>query len=146
MSRSRINTVLATGKLAVVRERALWLAQLNECLQRQLPLSINTAVRLANIDTRKRAVVHVRGGEWATQVRMQQGLIKAILRSCGVSELTGVVIKNRPLKNLAEESLQPTRQQRPISQSNRQLVESAANGVSDERLKLSLQRLARKRV
>ena len=146
MSRSRINTVLATGKLAVVRERALWLAQLNECLQRQLPLSINTAVRLANIDTRKRAVVHVRGGEWATQVRMQQGLIKAILRSCGVAELDGVVIKNRPLKNLAEESLQPTRQQRPISQSNRQLVESAASGVTDESLKLSLQRLARKRV
>ena len=67
MSRSRINSVLAKGKLAAVRERALWLGRLNECLQKQLPLSINTVVRLANIDTRKRAVIHVRGGEWATQ-------------------------------------------------------------------------------
>ena len=138
--------MLARGTLAAIRERALWLGQLNACLQKQLPLSINTVVRLANIDTRKRAVVHVRGGEWATQVRMQQGLIKAILRSCGVADVTGVVVKNRPLKNLAEEAMQPVRKQRSLSQSNRELVDSAANGVTDERLKLSLQRLARKRV
>ena len=132
--------------MSSIRERALWLGRLNACLQKQLPLSINTVVKLANIDTRQRAVIHVRGGEWSTQIRLQQGLIKAILRSCGVAEIKGVVVKNRPLKNLAEESVEPEKVHRPMSQSSRNMVESAANSVSDERLQHSLRRLARKRV
>jgi len=130
--------------LSSIRNRALWLAKLNACLQKQLPLSINTAVKLANIDTRQRAVIHVRGGEWSTQIRLQQGLIKAILRSCGARDIKSVLVKNRPLKDLAEENLQPEPVHRPMSRSSRDLVETAANGVSDKRLQQSLRRLARK--
>ena len=146
MSRQRVKTLLGKGSFAGIRERALWLARLNGCLQKQLPLSINTVVKLANIDSRKRAVLHVRGAEWSTQVRLQQGLIKAILRSCGVEEIRGVVVKNRPLKDLAEESVKSTPIQRPMSAESRKTVESTANSVSDERLQASLRRLARKRV
>jgi hypothetical protein len=138
--------VLSGGSLASIQERALWLGRINHCLQKHLPLSINTVVKLANIDTRQRAVIHVRGGEWATQVRLQQGMIKAILRSCGTTEIKGVVVKNRPLKNLAEEKIRPQRVNRNLSGPNRQLVETIANGVSDKRLQQSLRRLARKRV
>ena len=146
MSRQRVKTLLGKGSFASIRERALWLARLNACLQKQLPLSINTVVKLANIDTRKRAVLHVRGAEWSTEVRLQQGLIKAILRSCGVDAVSGVVVKNRPLKDLAEESVQSEYVQRPMSADSRKAVESTASSVSDERLQASLRRLARKRV
>lgn len=146
MSRKNVKSVLSSGPLASIHQRALWLARLNECLQKNLPLSINTTVKLANIDSRKRAVIHVRGGEWATQVRLQQGMIRAILRSCGETEIKGVVVKNRPLKDLAEEEMQPQYVSRSLSQSNRHLVEVAADGVSDSRLQQSLRRLARKRV
>lgn len=121
------------------------LEKLNRCLQRQLPLSINTVVKLANIDTRKRAVIHVRGAEWSTQVRLQQGMILAILRSCGAGEIKGIVVKNRPLKDLAEESTQVTSVHRSLSDSSRDSIEAAAGSVSDERLSRSLKRLARKR-
>ena len=146
MSRQRVNTILGKGSLSTIRQRALWLGKLNACLQKQLPLSINTVVKLANIDTRKRAVIHVRGGEWSTQIRLQQSLIQAILRSCGAGEVKGVVVKNRPLKHLPEENLVTKFVQRPMSQSSRQMVEAAANSVSDEKLRLSLKRLARKKV
>lgn len=146
MSRKTIKTTLSKGSLSSISARAMWLGQLNHCLQKNLPLSINTTIKLANIDTRQRAVIHVRGGEWATQVRMQQGLIRAILRGCGVPEIKGIVVKNRPLKHLAEEEMRPIRVERTLSQSNRQLVETIANGVSDEHLRQSLRRLARKRV
>ena len=146
MSRQRIKTLLGKGHLSSIKDRALWLGKLNACLQKQLPLSINTVVKLANVDTRQRAVIHVRGAEWSTQIRLQQGLIKAILRSCGAGDIKGVVVKNRPLKQLAEEDVKPRHVNRPISQSSRQLVETAANGVTDKALQRSLRRLARKKV
>jgi|GEM_PF-4019422 len=146
MSRQRIKSLLGKGQLSSIKERALWLGKLNACLQKQMPLSINTVVKLANIDTRQRAVIHVRGAEWSTQIRLQQGLIKAILRSCGAGEIKGVVVKNRPLKQLAEEDVQPKHVNRPMSQSSRHLVETAADSVSDESLQRSLRRLARKKV
>ena len=146
MARRNVKSVLSGGSLAKIQQRALWLARLNACLQKNLPLSINTTVKLANIDSRQRAVIHVRGGEWATQVRLQQGMVRAILRSCGVAEIKGVVVKNRPLKDLAEEKVQPRHVQRTLSQSNRKLVEAIADGVSDGRLQQSLRRLAGKRV
>lgn len=146
MARQRINSLLGSGSFSRVRERALWLEKLNRCLQKQLPLSINTAVKLANIDSRKRAVIHVRGAEWSTQVRLQQGMIRAILRSCGVPEVKGIVVKNRPLKHLAEESTQPAKVHRSLSDSSRASIDAAAGSVSDDQLKQSLKRLARKRV
>jgi hypothetical protein len=146
MSRARINNILGKGAFSAIRGRALWLARLNRCLQKQLPLSINTVIKLANIDTRKRAVIHVRGAEWSTQVRLQQGMIKAILRSCGADEVSGVVVKNRPLKHLAEESNKPVRVRRSMSRASRESIEAAASTVSDEQLSHSLRRLARKRV
>ncbi|MCW8964989.1 MAG: hypothetical protein OQL16_14425 [Gammaproteobacteria bacterium] len=145
MSRQRVNTLLGKGSFSSIRERALLLARFNACLQKQLPLSINTMVKLANIDTRHRAVIHVRGAEWSTQIRLQQGLIKAILRSCGAGDIKGVVVKNRPLKHMAEDSLKPERVQRPMSRSSREMVEAVAGGVSDKQLQQSLRRLARKK-
>ena len=73
-------------------------------------------------------------------------MIKAIIRSCGVADVKGIVVKNRPLKHLAEEEMRPVHVNRPLSQENRKLVDAAAEGVSDERLAQSLRRLARKRV
>lgn len=146
MSQQRINSALSQGSFSRIQQRAIWLARVNACMQRQLPLSINTTVKLANIDTRQRAVLHVRGGEWATTVRMQQGLIRAILKSCGIDGLKGVVVKNRPLKQLPEEELRPTRVKRDLSQQNRDLLASIAESATDEKLKQSLRRLARKRV
>ena len=143
MSRQRIKTLLGKGSLSSIKERALWLAKLNACLQKQLPLSINTEVRLANVDTRQRAVLHVRGAEWATQIRLQQGLIKAILRSCGAGDVRGVVVKNRPLKHMVEDKLQDKHVERPISASSRKLIDGAAQGVTDKSLQQSLRRLAR---
>lgn len=120
------------------------IARLNKCMEKHLPLSINTTVRLVNIDTLKRAVIHVKGPEWATHVRMQQRMILAILKSCGLKELTGVVVKNRPLKDLAEEDVKPKKVHRYMSESTRDLVDSYANSVTDERLAKSLRRLARR--
>ena len=144
MSGQHIDSFIDKGTLAGIRARALRLSKLNDCLSRQLPLSINTELKLANVDARKRAIIHVRGGEWATHVRMQQDMILATLKSCGLDTLSGVVIKNRPLQDLTGGHVRPKRSRHPMSDSARELVAALANGVSDKRLAQSLRRLARK--
>ncbi len=145
MSRHRVDSLIGKSVLADIRARALQLSRLNKCLIRQLPLSINTVVKLADIDTHKRAVIHVKGGEWATHVRMQQRMVLAILKSCGLDGLGGIVVKNRPLKDMAEDDVRPRQVERRMSDSARDLVAMSANDVSDERLARSLRRLARRR-
>lgn len=146
MSQKRADSFVRQSTLSRIRDRALQLSRLNQCLAKQLPLSINTVVKLVNIDTRKRAVLHVKGAEWATHVRMQQRMILTILQSCGRADIQGVLVKNRPLEDLAEEDTQPRRVHRNLSQTTRDLVEASAASVSDERLAHSLRRLARKKV
>ena len=144
MPAHHVDSLINKGVLAGIRTRALWLSKLNQCLHRQLPLSIDTMVRLADIDTRRRAVIHVRGGEWATHIRMQQGMILDILRTCGLTELSGIVVKNRPLRE-RQESAHLRKNRHTMSCSARELIEASANGISDEQLAQSLHRLARRR-
>ncbi len=146
MSQKRADAFVRRSTLSQIRDRAMELSKLNRCLEKQLPLSINTVVKLVNIDTRKRAIIHVKGAEWATHVRMQQRMIQAILKSCGQADIQGIVVKNRPLKDLAEEDVQLRQVHRDLSESTRDLVDASADTVSDERLAHSLRRLARKRV
>lgn len=146
MARHRVNNILGKSHLSKIRDRALWLSQKNECLARQLPLSINTRVNLVNVDSRKRAILHVAGAEWATQVRMHQRMILAILKACGVADLTGAVIKNRPA---VQHPLLRTNARRPrhrLSASTRDLIDASASSITDEGLRQSLRRLARKSV
>ncbi|TNF98241.1 MAG: hypothetical protein EP297_08625 [Gammaproteobacteria bacterium] len=143
MSRNRLNNLLKKGDLARIRDRAAWLSRLNECLERQLPLSINTTVQLADIDSRNRAVLHLQGGEWASQVRLHQKMIMAILRSCGVEDIRGVVVRNRPFDLMRKENRRSKFAGRTISPGSRDLINSCATSIENEDLKDSLQRLAR---
>jgi hypothetical protein len=143
MSRNRLKNLLKKGGLASIRDRAMQLSRLNECLQRQLPLSINTTVQLADIDSRRRAVLHLRSGEWATQVRLHQGMILAILRACGAEEIRGVVVRNRPFDLMRREQRSAKFSARRISRRAGELIGSCADGIQNEDLKQSLQRLAR---
>ena len=145
MAGHHVDSLIGKSTLAGIRKRALQLSRLNECLIRQLPLSIDTVVKLVDIDTRNRAIIHVKGGEWTTHVRMQQGMILAILKSCGLDELSGIIIKNRPLKSLLEYDTRPKRIEHQMSNSTRNLIEASANAVPDEHLAESLRRLARRR-
>ena len=146
MSRSRVNSLLGKSSLASIHERALWLAAKNECLARQLPLAINTRVTLVNIDTRRRAVLHVDGAEWATQIRLQQRMILAILKSCGIADVQSVLVKNRPasLEPLARK--RKSRPARRLNAQTRDLICDTADGIKDERLRRSLRRLGRRPV
>lgn len=138
----RADTLIRRSTLSRICERAIQLARLNQCLEKHMPLPIDTQVKLVNIDTRKRAVLHVRGAAWATHVRMQQRMIQSILRSCGITDLQGIVVKNRPLLGLAEHDTQPRSVHRYLSKSTRELVATVAGTVSDERLAHSLKCLA----
>ncbi len=144
MSGQHVDSFIGKGTLADIRARALRLSKLNDCLFRQLPLSINTEIKLVNIDAYERAIIHVRRGEWATHVRMCQGMILATLKSCGLDTLNGVVIRNRPLQGLTGGYATPKQNRRPMSNSARELVAALASSVPDERLAQSLRRLARK--
>jgi len=146
MSRQRLNQILGKSRLSSIRERAMWLTKMNECLARQLPLSINTEVKLVNVDTRQRAILHVSGGEWATQVRMQQRMILSILKACGIDKLSGVVVKSRPASLKPVEPGRSRRPRRQLSTNTRDLLDSTAASVKDEKLRDSLKRLARKTV
>lgn len=143
MSRQTAGNLLKNS-LPDIRERALWLSGLNRCLKRHMPLSINTVVRLVNIDSRKRAVIHVRGGEWASQLRIQYRMILNILKSCGVRQLRGVVVKNRPLEDMPEQTMQVRRVRRSLTDPSRKMIHNVAEGIADTKLRESLRRLARK--
>lgn len=146
MSQQCIKTLLGKGVLSSVSSHALWLEKLNSCLQKHLPLSIDTTVKLAGIDARHQAVIHVNGAEWSTQIRLQQGLIKAILRDCGSGEIKKLVVKNRPLESIIENNSRFKPARKSISQSSRKTIEVVADGILDKQLKQSLKRLARKSV
>ena len=125
-----------------IRRRALWLARLNACLAGNLPPAVNTAIQLADIDARGRAVVYVGGGEWAAQLRLQQGMLLAVLKSCGAKGVTAVTVKNRPLYGINERINAPRKTvKRRLSRPTRDLIASTARAVADERLARSLRRL-----
>ena len=145
MPQQRADAFIRGSRLSHIHRRALRLAALNRCLERQLPLAVDTIVKLANIDRRGRAVVHVRGDAWAAQVRLQQRLIITILRSCGGDEITGMVVKNRPLAGLAEIEMQPKAVRRPLSPASRDLIAAVARGIGHPPLAAALRRFARRR-
>lgn len=144
--RRRLDHFINGTQLGKVRERALWLANMNKCLSRQLPLELQACVTLVNIDTRNRAVLHVSSDAWATRVRMQQRMLRSILASCGTGKLNGVVVKTRPASVGYSGISQRPAARRTITPRNRDLLASAAESVSHAGLRRSLRRLARKQV
>lgn len=126
-----------------IRQRAGRAARLNRCLSQRLPPPLNAALSLVDLDAGGRAVVHACGGEWASQARLQQNQLRAILQSCGGGEVTAVVVKNRPLQQPRPKIHTAGR---ALSPATRDLIAAAARHIPDPRLAQSLRRLAQRGV
>ena len=137
---------MGKGALSKMYDQAMLLARLNRCLEKQLPMFMGGNVQLVNINAQGRAVITVQGGSWATQARMQERLLKGLLSDCSQLNITQVVIKNRPGEPDEIEQALPVPTKRRLSHLAGCLLEDLVNTVRDEKLRVSLKRLAHKHV
>ena len=116
---------------------------LNRTLRGCIPAPLNQHCQVANLRDNI-LILHADSSAWALKLRYSSRVLLQQLRQRGVPELSAIEVKVRP------DNAAPTAIRRPekirhahMSDKTAQLLDSIASDISDDRLKIALQRLAR---
>ena len=128
------------GKLQSLLERALYFEALSRILREVLDPALAEHITLANLrgDT---AIVAADTPAWLTKIRYQApAILQQLKRQPGLQAINKVQFKVLPSDQL--QTSQPVRRA-TISPTSAQILESAAEGITDPDLATALRRLSR---
>lgn len=130
-----------TNKLAQsIRQKALTLGKMNQAIKAALPTDCHSHVEVAGI-SENQLIILTDSPVWQTRLRMlSQIMLETLYQQTGI-KLSRVKLKLAPAKrSIIVEPPAP----RSLSQHSGKLISQTADSISDDNLRMAMQRLSKK--